>query len=189
MLVRRKEDRMKQGTWSVLLGCHSPMHSLVVIVAWKKWYGSFPNWWQFICILIHDIGHWGTDYLDDYEAKKQHAVLGSQVAMFLFGPKGYELVAGHNTYKAGEQSQLYFPDKYASVIAPVWWQTLNNFFEPKLRRPGYTRRESAIMFKEAMRKNMENGFQERGHDIYLRQWGNPDTGNPIVNNKKGETID
>ncbi len=162
---------MKQGTWSVLFGCHSFIHSLVVIVAWRKWYGSFPSWWQLVCILLHDIGHWGKQYLDDYELKKQHAVLGARAAGFLFGQKGFDLVAGHNVYNGDEQSQLYEPDKYSWVIAPLWWMITNTYFEPKLKRKGSSRRESAVMFKEAMRENMKSGFEERGHDIYLRQWG------------------
>lgn len=162
---------MKQGTISVLFGCHSPIHSLVVIVAWKKLYGHFPNWWETACIFLHDIGHWGKDYLDDYEAKQHHAELGAKVAGFLFGRKGYDLVFGHNAYNGDARSKLYEPDKYSWVIAPVWWMMSNTLFEPKLIRKGCSRRQSAIMFKEAMRENMEDGFKEQGHTIYLRQWG------------------
>ncbi len=61
---------MKQGTVSVLFGCHSIIHSMIVIVAWVKWYGHWPEFWQIICILLHDIGHWGKQYLDNYEEKK-----------------------------------------------------------------------------------------------------------------------
>lgn len=162
---------MKQGNWSVLFGCHSFVHSMVVVVAWKNLYHHWPNWWQFVCILLHDIGHWGKQYLDNYEEKKRHADLGAKVAMTLFGQKGYDLIANHNVYQQEERSQLYAPDKYSWVIAPVWWMITNTWFEPKLIRKGNTRRESAVMFKEAMAKNMETGFQERGHDIYLKQWG------------------
>ena len=162
---------MKQGTASVLFGCHSFIHSLVVIVAWRKHHGSWPKFWQLVCILVHDIGHWGKDYLDDYEAKKRHAELGARVAGRLFGERGYALVAGHNAYEGQLQSALYFPDKYSWVIAPLWWMWTNTWFEPKLQRNGSTRWESAVMFKEAMRENMEGGFSEQGHDIYLRQWG------------------
>ncbi len=162
---------MKQGSWSVLFGCHSIIHSLVVIIAWRKWYGLFPNWWQLCCILLHDIGHWNKDYLDDYEQKKRHAELGAKIAKWLFGQKGYNLIIGHNEYNGNKRSQLHDPDKYSWVIAPVWWMTSNTIFEPKLIRKGNTRKQSAVMFKEAMRTNMENGFQERGHDIYLKQWG------------------
>lgn len=142
-----------------------------MIVAWKKLYRHFPNWWQTICILLHDIGHWGKDYLDNYEEKKHHAELGAKVAGFLFGKKGYALIAEHNAYNTERRSKLYVPDKYSWVIAPVWWMISNTLFEPKLIRKGCTRRQSALMFKSAMITNMENGFNEQGHDIYLKQWG------------------
>ena len=161
---------MKQGTVSVLFGCHSPIHSLIVVVAWRKWYGNFPSWWQLACILIHDIGHWGKDYLDDYELKKRHGELGARVAKFLFGQKGYDLVIGHNPYNSSTKSNLFYPDKYSWVIAPTWWMVTNTYFEPKLQRKGSSRLESVTMFKEAMGKNMETGFKKRGHEIYLEQW-------------------
>ncbi len=162
---------MRQGTWSVLLGCHSLVHSLVVMIAWRRHHGRWPIWWQVVCILLHDIGHWGKDYLDDYEQKKRHGELGARVAGWLFGKKGRKLVAGHNPYAGEPSSDLYFPDKLSWVIAPTWWMMSNTWFEPKLIRKGSTRRESAMMFKDAMRENMAGGFAERGHDIYLRQWG------------------
>lgn len=136
-----------------------------------KFYKRLPNFWQIVCILLHDIGHWGKDYLNNYDEKKCHAELGTKVAKLLFGQKGYEFIAGHNAYNGNQRSQLYAPDKYSWVIAPVWWLMSNQIFEPKLIRKGYGRRESAIMFKEAMRENMKTGFKEQGHDIYLKQWG------------------
>jgi len=161
---------MKQGTTSVLLGCHSLFHSAVVVVAWKKWHKQWPRLWEFICILVHDLGHWGKQYLDNYEEKKEHSLLGAQIARKLFGEKGYLLVAGHNEYMGLPRSTLYYPDKYSWVIAPLWWMVTNTIFEPKLKRRGYTRRQSALMFKEAVTKNMETDFLEKGHEIYLRQW-------------------
>ncbi len=162
---------MKQGTWSVLAGCHSPVHSLFVLVAWLKLYHRLPTFWQIVCIFLHDIGHWGKDYLDNYDEKKRHAELGAKVAGHLFGQKGFEFISGHNAYNGNQRSKLYIPDKYSWVIAPVWWLMSNTIFEPKLIRKGNTRRESAVMFKEAMRDNMKNDFREQGHDIYLKQWG------------------
>jgi len=161
---------MKQGTWSVLFGCHSFIHSLVVLVAWIKIYHSIPSWWQVICIFLHDIGHWGMDYLDDYEQKKQHGVLGARIAKCLFGQKGYDLIIGHNPYNGSPRSVLFYPDKYSWVIAPIWWLISNTYFEPKLKRRGSTRRESALMFQSAMKKNVDNGYKELGHEIYLKQW-------------------
>lgn len=161
---------MKQGTVSVLFGCHSVIHSAIVFVAWWKLYHHPPNFWQTVCILVHDIGHWGKDYLDDYEQKKKHGELGAKVAGLLFGKKGYELVSGHNPYNGSPKSLLHDPDKYSWIIAPVWWMMSNCIFEPKLQRKGNTKRESAIMFKQAMKENMNTGFKELGHEIYLRQW-------------------
>lgn len=162
---------MKQGTASVIAGCHSPIHSVIVVISWKKWWGRWPAPWQIGCIFLHDIGHWGKQYLDDYEAKKRHGELGARIARILFGQKGYDLVIGHNPYAGAPKSSLHDPDKYSWVIAPIWWMITNTWFEPKLQRKGSTRRESAMMFKEAMRENMATGFKERGHEIYLRQWG------------------
>lgn len=161
---------MTQGTISVLFGCHSPMHSIIVVNAWRKLYGKYPEFWQIVCIFLHDIGHWGKNYLDNYEEKKQHAELGSKIAMKLFGQKGYDLTAGHNPYNGIKKSLLYSPDKYSWVIAPLWWMTFNAMVEKKLQRKGSSCRESAIMFKDAMTKNMYNGFAELGHDVYLKQW-------------------
>ncbi len=167
---------MKQGTWSVLFGCHSLMHSLVVLVAWIKVYRSFPAFWELVCIFLHDIGHWGKNYLDDYELKKQHGELGAKIARVLFGQKGYDLIIGHNPYNGAPRSRLYMPDKYSWVIVPVWWLVTNQFSEPKLIRKGATRFESARMFKRAMKDNMASGFQEAGHAIYLKQWGHSNEG-------------
>ena len=160
---------MKQGSWSILFGCHSIVHSMLVVIAWRKHYGQYPAWWQVVCILLHDIGHWGKDHLDNYEEKKSHANLGAMLAGKLFGERGYNLVFGHNEYEGQTRSELYYPDKYAQVIAPVWWLITNTWTEPKLIRKGHTRRQSAVMFKEAMTENMKNDFQEQGHHIYLRQ--------------------
>lgn len=162
---------MSQGTISVLFGCHSVVHSTLVAIAWAKLYGKFPTFQELVCILLHDIGHWGKDYLNNYEQKKHHAELGAKVAYYLFGKGGYELVAGHNLYSGVEKSLLHDPDKYSWVIAPTWWLITNTYFEPKLQRKGSTRRESALMFKKAMKDNMDSGFKEAGHEIYLRQWG------------------
>jgi len=162
---------MKQGTISVMFGCHSFIHSIMVLISWRKLYGEFPKPWQIICIFLHDIGHWGKNYLDNYEEKKHHALLGAEVSKRLFGQKGYDLVVGHNPYNGDPRSDLFNPDKYSWIIAPLWWMITNTWFEPKLQRRGSSRRESAVMFKDAMRVNWENGLKEQGHDIYLRQWG------------------
>jgi len=162
--------RIAQGTVSVLLGCHSPLHSIMVLISWCKLYRRAPNPWQACCIFLHDIGHWGKNYLDNYEGKTHHAELGAKVAGKLFGKKGYDLIIGHCSYNGQARSELYEPDKYSWIIAPLWWMVTNTWFEPKLQRRGNTRRESALMFKEAMRDNQKTGWQKQGHDIYIEQW-------------------
>ncbi len=162
---------MKQGTVSVLVGCHSPIHSMVVYVAWCKLYHRPPNPWETACIFIHDIGHWGKQYLDNYDEKKRHGELGAKVAKVLFGQKGYDLIAGHNPYNGVPKSKLHDPDKYSWVIAPLWWMESNCIFEPLLQRKGCSKRESAVMFKYAMTENWKTGFKELGHEIYMKQWG------------------
>jgi len=124
-----------------------------------------------MCIFLHDIGHWGTNYLDDYEAKKQHHVLGARIARAMFGQKGHDLINGHNAYDGQSRSKLYSPDKYSWLIAPSWWMLSNCIFERKLIRNGCNKRQSIKMFKDAMRENWENGLKKQGHDIYLEQWG------------------
>src|SRR3990167_6280834 len=113
--------RIKQGTASWFFGCHSLIHSILVLISWIKLYGKFPEFWEICCIFFHDIGHINLDYLDNFEEKKVHWKLGADIAMALFGWKGYDLVAGHCHYSGAEESKLYKPDKYSWHIAPVWW--------------------------------------------------------------------
>jgi hypothetical protein len=161
---------MKQGTWSVLFGCHSAFHSTLVLISWVKIYRRFPKFWELSCIYLHDIGHWGKDYLNDYELKKHHHELGAKIAGKLFGKKGFDLVTGHIAYDSQQNSALFAPDKYSWLIAPIWWMLSNQIFEPKLIRKGSTRMESVVMFKKAMRENWDKGLPKQGHQIYLEQW-------------------
>ena len=86
---------MKQGTISVLFGCHSIIHSFLVLIAWRKLYGSWPEFWQVVCIFLHDVGHIGLNYLDIFELKKKHWMLGAHIGNKLFGLKAYYFLAGH----------------------------------------------------------------------------------------------
>ena len=160
---------MKQGTASVLFGCHSFFHSMLVAVAWTQLYRRPPKPWELVCIVVHDWGHWGTQYLDNFDEKKLHWLRGAFVANSLVGMKGYDLVAGHCAYQGQERSRLYEPDKRSWLIAPLWWMWINTFIEPKLIRPGRSRLQSAKDFKLAVYRNCLQGFVREGHDIYLEQ--------------------
>lgn len=157
---------MKQGTVSVICGCHSPVHSLLVLKAWKKLYCKWPEPWEVACIFLHDIGHWGTDYLDDYEKKKEHWLLGAYVAHKLFGSKGYALLAGHSSHSGFPKSKLYKADKFSWSLAPYWWLWTNCVAEPKLQM-GYTKREAIKRFRSQVKESLESGKYQETHQFYL----------------------
>lgn len=161
--------RCKEGTVSVLFGCHSVMHSFVVLAAWIKLYGRFPKFWQLVCIFLHDIGHWGLDYLSDIEDKKKHWELGAKVAKKLFGKKGYDFCAGHCIYSNLPKSALYKADKYSWYIAPVWWMYCNAFAEPLLAVGHETRTAAINCFRENVKKSIESNQYVSTHDFYLEK--------------------
>lgn len=159
---------MKQGTVSVLIGCHSPIHAVVVVVAWIKLYKKPPRFWQFICIILHDIGHIGLDYLDDFEQKKRHWILGAKIATRLFGQKGFDFVAGHCSHTGYPLSKLYKADKYSWYIAPTWWLWLNSFVEPRLNN-GSSTLDAIKSFREQVKKSIESGEYKSTHSMYLER--------------------
>jgi len=164
---------MSQGTKSILFGCHNPIiHTICVARAWKKLYGHWPAWWQFVCIVIHDIGHWGLDYLDNYELKKQHWELGAIWAEKMFGEKGFFFVAGHCKHSGLPLSPLYKADKYSWHLAPVWWLILNNIAEPELRM-GFARNIDAVRdFKAGVAKSVSTGNFTETHKFFLERKAN-----------------
>lgn len=160
---------ISQGTISVFFGCHSiVMHSLLVIMAWKRLYGRYPQSWQVVCIILHDIGHLGLNYLDDYEAKKTHWRLGARIATLLFGQQGFDFVAGHCEYSGVSLSALHKADKYSWSLAPSWWLYTNTLTEPKLRM-GYSRRDAVLHFQAQVRQNIESGAFRSTHTLFLER--------------------
>ena len=160
---------MKQGTVSVLFGCHSFVHSILVVMAWKKLYSRWPHLWQITCIFLHDIGHWGKDYLDDYEEKKSHWILGAKAADWLFGWKGYRLCAGHCSHSNETRSELYKADKYSWYIAPTWWLWLNNIAEPGLIVNCAGNMDAIRKFRAMVAESVESGAYGSTHEMYLKR--------------------
>lgn len=160
---------MTQGTISVLIGCHSVVHSVLVTISWIKIYKKFPKFWQLVCIFLHDIGHWGLNYLDNFEEKKIHWRLGAQIAFKLFGWKGRDFVGGHckYSYYSFEESLLYRADKYSWYIAPKVWLWLNIFVEPKLRMGYKSRWKAVIKFKGQVKASIDNGEYKSTHQMYM----------------------
>ena len=165
---KRMRHGLKQGTVSVLAGCHSPIHSIIVALAWKKVYGKPPAFWQLVCIFLHDVGHFGLDYLDNYEEKKLHWRTGARIARLFFGDKGYDLCAGHCQHSGAPISALYKADKYSWYIAPHWWLISNCVFEPKLKM-GMSSRDAVAKFKAQVAKSIESGEFKSTHSMYLER--------------------
>jgi hypothetical protein len=160
--------KVKQGTISILFGCHSFVHWILVVISWYKIYQRLPRFWEFCCILLHDIGLWNTDYLDG-DNKRGHWELGALVAGKLFGRKGFLLVAGHCRDSGFPESALLKPDKMSWVIAPRLWLFSNLLAEPKIRNNAMSRWEHVNWFKEKVRQNIDGGQFADTHDIYLSQ--------------------
>ena len=159
---------IRQGTASIIVGCHSPIHSLLVLLAWKKLYGSWPKSWQIVCIFLHDIGHCGKNYLDDPKQKEDHWELGARIAGKLFGLKGYLFVAGHCSSSKHPRTNLYNADKYSWMLAPRWWLYSNLLVEPKINKSP-SRREDVDRFQAQVRKNIESGDFRPAHQLHMER--------------------
>jgi len=151
---------MTEGTKSVLFGCHSIIHSYYVIRAWKYLYNRYPKFWQIVCILLHDIGHVGLDYLKYENQKKIHWVLGAQISQMLFGRKAFLFCAGH-TKDSGYNinSQFKKADKYSSVIASNLWLKWNYKVED------FGRPFVPNQWKKKVLENLNN--DKDNHELYL----------------------
>lgn len=159
---------MTQGTVSVLFGCHSIIHSILVTISWKILFKRWPKLWELICIFLHDVGHIGLNYLDSHEEKKRHWRGGARIAYLLFGQKGYNLVAGHCSTSTLPSNLLYYADKHSWSIAPYWWLWLNCIAEPKLRC-GMSIRDAIQDFQSQVKRSVESGEYISTHNIYLNR--------------------
>ncbi len=157
---------ISQGTISVVLGCHSPLHTALVIKAWKEVHGHWPGWREAVCIALHDVGHIGKNYLDDPKQKAEHWRLGAEVAGVLFGWDGFLLVAGHCQDSGYPRSDLYLPDKVSWAKAPWLWLVWNCVVEPKIRG-GEPLFQHVRKFRKWTRRNVESGAPVDTHHAYL----------------------
>ncbi len=134
---------MKVGTKSLLFGVHQFIwHPLTVVLAWRKLYRSWPNWWQLISIFCHDLGYWGKPNMDGLEGR-EHPYRGALLAAAISGPIWrffhdwadidreevfkavvYDFTLGHSRELAGrrgvEPSKLCWADKYCVCVEPRW---------------------------------------------------------------------
>ena len=162
---------MTEGTKSYLIGCHQfILHPIFVLMAWRLEYRSWPKWWEIICILIHDIGICGKQYLSDDNAKKGHWELGAELCFKFFGKNTslglamYITCGGHTSESAIPRSKLFMADKRSWVIAPIWWLWWNYWVE--WGKEG-VRVTPPPLWKKLVRENMRKEKFESCHQLYI----------------------
>lgn len=116
---------MTLGTKTLLFGVHQIfIHTIMVTWAWRRLYKSWPNWREFVCICIHDIGYWGKPSLKDADGDK-HPEFGAKLAGWMFGPGWRDFCLGHSSFYVHrngiEASKLMAADKYWHCMIPLWF--------------------------------------------------------------------
>lgn len=158
---------VSQGTRSWLFGCHSPTHSILTTIAWRRLYGTWPEPWELACIFLHDIGHVGTNFWDNVEEKNEHWQLGAEIAGYFFGNKGYKLCAGHDPHSGIEQSLLHRADKYSRLLEPTWLLVLERITDPELRRTQDGWISGIKETRKLVQESLDRGEFTPTHDIFL----------------------
>lgn len=177
--VEGKGEGMKEGTKSVLFGCHNPvLHGLCVLAAWRITYKSWPKWWQIICIFLHDIGVWGRQYLSDDTAKNGHWEKGANLAFHVFwylsprrrraylAHRAYQFIGGHCPEESGYcRSELWFPDKRSWLVAPMAWLWWNYYVEWNGRGIGVT---PPPKWRQLVAENLRSKNPIGNHELYIK---------------------
>lgn len=115
---------MNVGTKSILFGVHAFWwHPFTVAAAWRKLYGRWPNWAEWVAILFHD-NYWGLPNIDGPEGK-EHPARNALLARLFGGPQAEELVRFHSRSFASaadrNPSALCAPDKASILLEPRWF--------------------------------------------------------------------
>jgi len=168
---------MTEGTKSYLIGCHQfLLHPLWVLLAWRLEYKSWPKWWELICILSHDIGICGRQYLSDDKAKIDHWIKGARLAQNVVWVvshkvglyvRAYNCCAGHCPSESGVlESRLSRPDKRSWLVAPMWWLWWNYWVEWSSNKGiGVT---PPPEWKRLVRDNLSSPQTMDSHRLYIQ---------------------
>jgi len=160
---------MTEGTKSYLIGCHQFfLHPLWVLLAWRIHFKRWPKLWQIICIVLHDIGICGRDYLSG--DKNGHWELGAKIAQGFFLRLGFPSLAwkswwfcaGHTTEPGLPRSDLFWADKISNLVRPRWWGWLSYWiedFNSEAAKPPE--------WERIVKENLKKANPLNGHDLYL----------------------
>jgi hypothetical protein len=136
---------MKRGTKSVLFGVHQFIwHPVTVYLGWLYLYRKLPSFWESIAIIVHDIGYWECENMDD-EKGEQHPRVGAKLIrkLALFCGKDWRtaaryewLVTFHSRYLAAQYqvspSALCWADKTSLKFDPAWFYLLRAWLSGEL---------------------------------------------------------
>lgn len=126
---------MNVGTKSILFGVHAFWwHPFTVAIAWRRLYGKWPTWAEWVCIFVHDIGYWGCPNMDGAEGRK-HPVAGARIAAAIvgfFSPRQAEWAYVSTISHSREYSRLFqyvpsrlcWADKFCCFYDPPWFYLL-----------------------------------------------------------------
>lgn len=124
------------GTRSALWGVHCIFwHPIPVALAWRKLYGAWPRWHEWVAIFFHDFpGYWGKPNMDgpEGETHPERGARWSAKIVGWFNPRlanvTYYLALYHSRFYAArdglEPSALCWADKLSVHFEPAWWYLL-----------------------------------------------------------------
>ena len=166
---------MTEGTKSYLIGCHQfLLHPLWVLLAWRLEYKSWPKWWEIICILLHDIGICGRQYLSDDGAKRGHWTKGAELSEnivdkftdnLLLPIEAHFMCGGHTEESGYKKSKLARADKRSWLVAPMWWLWCNYWVEWSGKRIGVT---PPPLWKKLVAENLKRKNPIDSHELYIK---------------------
>lgn len=143
---------MTRGTKSVLFGVHAFwFHPITVWLAWRRLYRCFPNFWECIAILCHDLGYWGCQQMDGPDGKEHPyagALFGKRLARLLGATECQathveDLILGHSRSFCRSEckkiSDLCAPDKLSVRYDPACFYWLRGTLSGEIEE--YRKRE------------------------------------------------
>jgi len=183
---------MTEGTKSYLIGYHQfLLHPLWVLMAWKLEYKAWPKWWQLICILFHDIGICGRQYMSDDGAKEGHWIRGARLSakivyritkknilksepktmeeFFLFSkcydhkmePEAFLLCAGHAPKESGYSQSALFIPDKRSFLVSPMWWNWLNYWTEGFKV------SNPVKWTKLIEENLKKEEPMGGHELYL----------------------
>ena len=203
---------MRVGTKSLLVGVHNIVwHPVTVILAWRELYGTWPNWKELVCIVIHDWGYWGSPNMDGPEGE-DHPEFAAELAHRWLDKKGEDVGDGfvidcsdefweywllclyHSRHYARrddeEPSKLCWADKLSIKYDPRWFYLLRAQLSGELEeymalhsRMGESFKTPEEWYDWASDRAIRLGKQMSSEGISFHPRNEPETPGPVVHGR------